>query len=395
MNEATSLLVALSAAAQRLPDSASRSLCSCCAATVKAYRLAWREPANNKRLEALHAELARLFRVLCDNGMYTNPVACEDDETKPRIVLPGGDALQEEFRELKTLSIMNRNGVGELPLMYTLLLMCRSLAKPRAAPLPPAFLDDVGDVILLRVPAHLEINLRPFSTELKTRYDVIRALYSMQMLGYLSDMPVEKPTSRRWAETTRLLTNGTCLAISPHVPDQFRLPFDMLQSAFALERYARAGATLVVNPNERTPREVFKLLRSRLKTLAASADRDAPQSKRLLKLGITTMIRFMSYMEPELGRSIYKFLRHGGVVARVRHSQMFRALRTNAERLRFVNFLNTQGEATPKALRGRFQKYFVDRRLIFSRDRRSFELEAPAAAGEKRRRTVMLRMTAN
>ena len=370
------MLSALGESADRLKDSQAVSIRAHRAAALEACRSFWRHPGNDKLFKSACDMLQRLFGALWHDPSHPDPALLERPKGKARPSLPSAQNVRKGFDRLKPFCIVNDGGAGEVVLMYVLLLLYRNLCKPQATPYDPAMATAVGDVLELRPPACPDDNLAPFSFELKTRHHAVRILYAMEKLGCLTDALTGKPNHEERVEITEVFTNELCRSASAYIPDYLRPEFDILDVAFGLRAHACADGSLARRRDDRTPRDLFRLLCRRIKEFNLSKDHNA-RRKRLLKLGVTAIVRFMAYVEPSLGRAMYRFLRKGGAIARVRHEQMFQVLRNNSARLHFLNFLHAHGRLTPERLVRRFQEHFGAAKLRFVSEQAGFELISP------------------
>ena len=376
MTPETELLSALAESADRLKDSQAVYIRACRVAALDAYRACWRQPGDNKLFASACEMLKRLFSALWHDPRHPDPALLERPKGKPCPRLPSADNLRKDLDRLKSFCIVNDSGAGEVVLMHVLLLLHRNLCKPQATPHDPAMATAIGNVIELQPPACPDDNLAPFSFELKVRHHAVRVLYAMESLGCLSDVLTGKPDREERGEITNVFTNELCPSAAAYIPEHLRPEFDVLDTAFGLRAHAFADGSADRRGDDRTPWDLFRLLCRRLKEFDLSKDHNA-RRKRLLKLSVTAIVRFMAYMKPSLGRAMYRFLRRGGAVGRVRHEQMFLVLRNNTTRLRFLNFLHAHGQLTPERLAQRFQKHFGAAKLRFVSEQAGFELISP------------------
>ncbi len=205
-------------------------------------------------------------------------------------------------------------------------------------------------------------------------------MHSMAKLGLFSNAPVGDLSIQDQAEARELLTDKLRAAASRYIQRRNRLPFNILDKATALEEYARAHAAGHAPADDRNPEELFLRLRHWIKKIPDDEDTDASRKQRLVNLGVAGMVRAMAHLEPTLAQNVYRFLRGGRHIKKVRHSRMFKLLPNNAERLRFVNCLYIQGKQNPVYYLDRFQRHFPGEKLRFVHKDVGFTLEPAEAA---------------
>ena len=381
MLEATELLTALSDSADPLKDAEGVVLRSRRLDAIEAFNAAWKNPADKKLFNTLRAAFKQLVKALRDNHLYPNWALLEREGQKKLALLPSRSSLHHDFNQLKHFCVVNKHGVGEVPLLYTLFLILYNLCLRKTMP-STALIKGIGDVILLRPPVDHVDNTSPFNTELVARYYAVRLLCGIKQLGCLDEIPVSKVTIDERIKIANLFSGKRRAAAGAYVPESLRRAFEVTDAALALEAYAIAASENAAPRDARSPAKLFDQLVQQLKQFKGSEIRNAPQNARLLKLGVSALIRVMSYVKFSLGQQMYTFLRSDRYIAIVRHSQMFKALPEGLERLRFLNFLYANGRLKPRYFIKRFQPHFGDNRLIFLDEETGFELASPPARSQ-------------
>jgi len=374
-------LTLLGESADWLKDAANASVRDHRIAVLEAYRAAWLKPTNKERHRILRETLERLLEALRHNHLYPDGVIL-GKATDGRIrFLPTTDTLRKDFEQLRDFCVINRFGIGEVHLLYIVLLLCRMLYRWETQPYDQMLADAVGEVVHLRVPIYRADNLAPFSTELQARYHAVRLLRSMKRLGLLDDSPGVRLSPQDQAEIAALLADKLRPAAADYIQRRHQLAYLILDTASALEAYARAHAANRAPLDERTPEEIFVGLRHGLRRLASRRSVGEARRGRMHSLGIAAVVRAIAHVDPLLGRKMYSFLRTAKCMARVRHERMFKRLPNNSERLAFLNFLYTNGSQNPVYYIQKFEDHFKGDTLRFVRKEVGFHLErAPESA---------------
>ena len=156
-----------------------------------------------------------------------------------------------------------------------------------------------------------------------------------------------------------------------------RVSFAILDTASALEAFARAHAASRMPTDARSPEDLFQSLRHQVHKMDRKEE-DAPnpdQPQRLRNLAVASTVRAMAHVDAELGQKMYAFLRSSHHMPRIRHSRMFRLLPNGAEKLRFINFLYANGKQNPVYYVERFADQFPGQKLRFVSKTSGFTLE--------------------
>jgi len=375
MAEETGLLTTLGDSADWLKDKEDISLRTRRLTAVEAYRTAWSDPAGEDTLKSLKVALVHLIETLRANHLYPDQASLERDEGKRRVILPEPKTLSEDFARLKHFCVVNKHGIGEIPLMYSLFLVFRALCGGGEMPHIITTVEGIGDVVLLRAPVDHVDNTAPFSSELAARYHAVRLVCGMKELGCLDEPPSDKLSSEKRAGIADLFLASTRAAAAPYIPERLRPAFEFLGASFALEEQADTPPEIGVLRDPQPAEKLFRRLVKYLKQFKASPAREKSRNQQLLKLGVAALVKAMPCVEPSLGVRMYNFLRNGRHIATIHHSQMFRLLRRRSERLRFLNFLYANGKLQPRYFIRKFQRHFGKRKLRFRNEEVGFELE--------------------
>jgi hypothetical protein len=279
--------------------------------------------------------------------------------------------------------VINRFGIGEAHLLYVVLLLCRVLYLPQRTPYDQALEEAVGDVLFLRVPVYRADNLSPFSSEVKARYHAVRIMHSMMKLGIFEGGAIVRISAQDQVEARDLLSNELRAEAATYIQAEHRHAFEVFDTASALGAFAHSHLAGQAPLDERTPEELFTHLRHRLRRLHEDSNMSADVQGRIMNLGIAAIVRAMTHADPALGQEMYVFLRSRKYKPTVRHSRMLEVLPSNAERLRFLNFLYLKGKQNPVYYLDRFQRYFPAEKLHFASKAAGFVLEPSSAGGTK------------
>ena len=368
-------LTLLGESADWLKDAEGTSIRDRRVAALEAYRSAWAESANETRHEALRQSFARLLEALRHNHLYPDAALLDRGTDGTVVFLPSPDSLRKDFERLHDFLVVNKFGIAEVHLLYIAFVLLRTYYQAKPAAYDRILEQALGDVLMLRVPIYRADNLAPFSSELKARYHAVRILGGMRKLGLLEEGPVGKLTPEDHAEVVALLSDELRPAATEYIQRPHRFAFVILDTASALEAFARAHAAAHAPLDERTPQELFSRLRRRLRKLSTRQEVGPVLRDRLLNLGVAASVRTMAHVDAELAQKIYGFLRTGKNNPRVRHTRMFQFLPNSAERLRFLNFLYTHGKHNPVYYIEKFQRHFPDEKVRFVRREIGFILE--------------------
>jgi len=375
MPDEMSLLTFLGESADWLKDAKGVSVRDHRVAAIEAFRAAWAMPTDDSLHEAFRSALTPLFEAARHNQLYPEGalLAGEKEEGGVRY-LPAAAKLRQDFARLRDFCVVNKFGLGELHLSYFVFMLCRMHYQPEGTPYDQVLQEAIGDVLLLRVPIYRADNLAPFSSELKAHFHAVRVLRAMKKLGLCDEQPVGKIAPQDQEEMTRLLADPLCPAAGKTIQRPHRAAFKVLDSASALEAFARAHAASRMPLDSRSPEELFGLLRQQLKKLPNNAAVGPARRARLLNLGTAAIVRAVAHADAPLGRSLYAFLRSKKHLPSVRHSRMFTLLPNNSERLRFLNFLYRNGRENPMVYVERFERHFQGQKLHFEHKDVGFSL---------------------
>ncbi len=381
MADVVGALTVLGESADWLKDADGASIRDHRLAALEAYRAAWARPTDERLHKNLRGAVADLFRALRHNHLYPDDILLGKRKNgKPRF-LPEPISLRKDFEQLTNFCVVNRFGIGEIHLLYLVLLLCRMLYQMAKVPYDQMIEQAVGDALFLRVPIYRADNLGAFSSEVKARFHAVRVLRCMRKLGLFNDDPVEKITPQDEALARELLSDKNCVEAGRCVQEPHRAAFQVFDAASALEEHVRAHAASRVPLDERTPSELFNRLRHRIRRLTGRSKTGKVRRDRLMNLGVAAIVRAMAHVDHVLGQRMYSFLRTKSTSRpTVRHTRMFRLLPNNTERLRFLNFLYQHGNQNPIYYLRKFGPLFPKRRLRFVRKEVGFALEKPPAS---------------
>ena len=374
------LLTFLGESADWLKGPGGVSICDHRVAALAAFRAAWSKPADEEAHEGLRSKLTRLLDALRHNHLYPDAVLLGSAEDGSVQFLPSPADLRKDFERLRDFCVVNKFGIGEVHLLYVVFLLCRSHYQPEPVAYDQVLEEAVGDVLLLRVPIYRADNLAPFSSELGAHFLAVRLLRCMKKLGLFDDAPVGKPSPKDQAEMSELVADPLCPVAGKYIQKPHRVAFDVLDTASALEAYARAHAASRAPLDPRSPDELAARLRRRIRKLDSYSDIGPARLERLQTLGAAAMMRAVAHVDSVLGQNMYSFLRSKRHKPFVRHSRMFQFLPNNAERLRFLNFLYTHGKQNPVYYVNKFQPHFPGEKLRFVRNEVGFTLEPSSEA---------------
>jgi hypothetical protein len=321
----------------------------------------------------------RLFDALRQNQLYPEAIILGRSADKTAHYLPSAENLRKDFELLRNFCVVNKFGMGEIHLLYIVLLLCRTLYL--GSPLrDPTLEDALSDVLFLRLPVYRADNLGAFSVEVKARFHAVRIMYSMKKLGLFDETVVHTISPQDQAEVRELLAHDLAREVERYIQKRHRLAFLVLDSATALEEYARAHAAGRVPSDERTPDELYHHLRHRLQNLSEPPMLPPAMQSRIANLAVAAIVRALPHVEVSLAQRMYSLLRSGKRLPSVRHARMFEVLPNNAERLRFLNFLYLRGKERPGYYVGRFERFFPGEKLHFISREAGFEL-TPSSEG--------------
>ncbi len=385
MSDDLSALTLLGESADWLRDQRGVSIRDHRLEVLETYKTAWSRPTHEPRHEKLRTALVRLLDALRQNHLYPSTVTLGRHKSGAPRFLPSPPTLRNDFEHLRDFCVVNKFGIGEVHLLYFVLLLCRMLHHSDATPYDLVLEGSVADVILLRAPIYRADNLVPFSSELRARLHAVRILRGMKKLGLFSEVKAGEFGPRDQAEVMDLLLDKSKLAAVAYIQRAHRLAFHILDEASALEEHARADASEHMPIDERSPEEIYLGLRKRLKRLAKRPEVGPALLERLFNLGVAATVRALSHVDPALGVKMYAFLRSSTSGRRVPHSRMFQLLPSNAERLRFLNFLYMNGKRNPMYYVEQFEGHFGSERLRFVRKEVGFTLGRDAGKQTGRR----------
>ena len=383
MSDDLAALTLLGDSADWLKDTGGVSVREYRLAALEAYRSAWASPASKSRFATLQVVFGRLFDALRHNQLYPEAVVLGRSSDKTVQYLPSPENLRKDFELLRNFCVVNKFGMGEIHLLYVVLLFCRTLYQA-----PPTLRDQkleetVADVLFLRLPVYRADNLGAFSSEVKARFHAVRMMHSMKKLGLFEDVIGHAITAQDQAEARELLANEISNEVDRYIQKRHRLAFQVLDAATALEEYTRAHIAGRAAVGERTPDELFRRLRHRLRNLAGHMEVPSAMQSRIANLGIAGIVRALPHVDVLLGSEMYAFLRNGKWIPTVRHARMFELLPNNAERLRFLNVLYLRGKQNPAYYVERFVQYFPGDTLRFVGKDTGFALESSSEASAK------------
>lgn len=209
-----------------------------------------------------------------------------------------------------------------------------------------------------------------------------RFLDAMRRLGLLDDAPFAEKPGSDWPEISAVLADPVRPELVRHIPRQYHTAFDVLDCALSLAtRFSGAAGGRDEAPEYRRPAELLiRRLRYRLDLLHRGGAGTFAHGRRLLRIGLTALVRTMVQIGPPLNRKLYRFLRLGKHVPRLPHDEMFQLLPDNAERLALLNFLHREGRFEAERLLRTYRRHFDDKQLRFAPDGQGFSLSGPVAA---------------
>ena len=371
------LLAFLGESADWLKDANGVSIRDHRIAVLDAFRAAWEEPTDDALHEALRKAFTPLFEGLRHNQLYPDGAILGRLQDESIHFLPAPANLRKNFETLRGFCVVNKFGAGELHLLYLVLMLCRMHYQPKGVAYDQVLEEMVGDVLFLRAPAFRADNTAQFSSELKAHFHAVRILRVMKRLGLCGEDPVEKISSQDQSEMTGLLADPISAAAGKAMQTTQQAAFNVLDTASALEAFSRAHEAGRMPLDSRSPEELFRQLRRQLKKLPSHAIIGPNRRRRLHNLGIAAMVRAIAHVDVSLGQSMYGFLRNRKYDTYVRHSRMFDLLPGNAERLRFLNFLYTNGSENPIFYITKFERFFQGHKLRFERRDVGFSLQPP------------------
>ncbi len=352
-------------------------------AAIEAYRSAWASPASKSRFATLQVVFGRLFDALRHNQLYPEAVTLGRSSDKTVQYLASPENLRKDFELLRNFCVVNKFGMGEIHLLYIVLLFCRTLYQ-----VPPTLRDEtleeaVADVLFLRLPIYRADNLGAFSSEVKARFHAVRIMHSMKKLGLFDEAMVHTISAQDQAEVRELLGDELSSDVERYIQKRHRLAFQVLDAATAIEEYARAHSAGRAAAGERTPDELFRRLRHRLRNLAGHAEVPPAMQSRITNLGIAGIVRALPHVDVLLAGEMYAFLRNGKWIPTVHHARMFEVLPNNTERLRFLNVLYLRGKQNPAYYVTKFEQFFPGEKLRFTGKDTGFAFESSSEGSAK------------
>ena len=349
-------------------------------AAREAYRAAWLHPKDDAADAEFRSAAGKLIEALRHNHLYPEGMVLGEDPEGANRYLARLETVRKDFEQLRDFCVVNRFGIGEIHMLYFVLLLCRILFESTERPYDEMLQEAIGDVTYLRVPIYRADNLAPFSSELQARLHSVRLMRAMQKLGMFDDSPRVKLTTNDQSEIASLLADRLRAEAAEYIQRRHKIAYSTLDTASALEAYARAHAANRAPLDERSPEEIFAQLRHAIRRLGRRTSISDARRERMQSLAVAAIVRSIAHVDTMLAKKLYSFLRSGRNMPTVRHGRMFRLLPNSAERLGFVNFLYTNGSQNPVYYIDRFEKYFDDDKLRFVRKEIGFHLDR--AAGE-------------
>jgi len=341
----------------------------------EAYRAAWLHPADDALDTELRVAVGKLIDALRHNHLYSEGMTLGTELTGERRYLADLKTVRRDFEQLRDFCVVNRFGIGEIHMLYFVLLLSRMIGRVGEYPYDEMLQEAVGDVVYLRVPIYRADNLSPFSVELQGRLHTVRLVRAMQKLGILDDSSRAKLSAQEYSEISALLSDPLRAEADAYVPPDCKEPYAIFDTASALEAYARAHAANRAAVDDRSPEELFAGLRHTLRRIEDVPGISEARAERLRNLAVAAVVRACAHVDTVLGRKMYSLLRKGNIFPSVRHGRMFKLLPNDSERLNFLNFLYTNGTQNPVYYVERFQKYFEGDKLRFVRKEIGFTLE--------------------
>lgn len=204
----------------------------------------------------------------------------------------------------------------------------------------------------------------------------------MRRIGLLNDAPLTENLRKDWPEIAAIFADSARPGFARYIPRQYHTAFDVLDCALSLttrfSSAARGAAGRDEAPGYQRPSELLiRRLRYRLQLLHQAGGVTFASGKRLLRLGLTALVRTMAHIEPPLNRKLYRFLRAGKHIPRVPHDEMFLLLPDNTERLALLNFLYKEGRFKTDRLLRTYQRHFDGAQLCFAGPDQGFTLGSP------------------
>ncbi len=225
MGDELSALTLLGESADWLRDQRGISIRDHRLKVLERYRAAWSHPTHNLRHEKLRTALVKLFNALQHNHLYPAAAILGRHKSGALRLLPSLAALRKDFEQLLDFCVANNFGIGEVHLLYFVLLLCRMLHQAKNTPYDMVLENGVGDVLFLRVPVYRADNLVPFSSEVKARFHAIRMLRCMNKLSLFSDMPAAEFGPQDQAEAMGLLADELRPAAAQFIQRPHRVAF--------------------------------------------------------------------------------------------------------------------------------------------------------------------------
>jgi len=367
-------LALLGESADWLKDAGGASVRDRRLAVLEAFHDAWRSPSSDTRHNALRAAMVPLFNALRHNHLYPADYLLGKPEQGADGYLANPDNLRKDIDRLQVLCVSNKFGIGEVHLLYHTYLLYRSLHLENAA-YDEVVEQKLADIIFLRQPVFRADNLGVFSTELMARFHTVRILRCMKVFGLLDDKPLERISQEYRAETREVLADELRKPAEEYILKPHHLPFVILDTASALEAYARAHAASAAPRDERSPEKLFHRLHRHVRHLDREETIAPRRTERLLNLAFAAIVRAMAHVDPTLAQRMYTFLRSRRHKNPVRHVRMFQLLPNDSERLHFLNFLFAHGKQNPAYYVERFQSCFENHKLRLAGKTSGFVLD--------------------
>ena len=343
-------------------------------AVLEALHDAWQSPVNPAAHEALRAAMVPLFNALRHNHLYPDEHIFGKPEDGAAAYLVNPQNLRQDLERILGLCVTNKFGVGEAHLLYHTFLLYRSLHLDNT-PYDKVVEKTLADILFLREPVYRADNIGVFSTELLARFHAVRLIRCMKAFGLLDANPPSEISQADQTAARELLADELRQPAATYILHPHHLPFTILDTASALEAYARSHAASRTPLDERSSEELFLRLRHQVRKLDLAETIGPKRARRLTNLAVSAIVRALAHVELPLGQKLYTFLRSKQHKARVRHSRMFQFLPNPKERLRFLNFLVAHGQQNPVYYVERFQRVFPDHKLRFVSKTAGFTLE--------------------
>lgn len=206
----------------------------------------------------------------------------------------------------------------------------------------------------------------------------------MRRLGLLDDAPLTEDLRKDWPDIAAIFADSARPEFARYIPRQYHTAFDVLDCALSLTMRFSGAAGEAAGRDEapgyqRPPELLIRRLRYRLALLHGAGGATVASGRRLLRLGLTALVRTMAHIEPPLNRKLYRFLRTGKRIPRVPHDEMFLLLPDHIERLALLNFLYKEGRFKADRFLRTYQRHFNGAQLRFAGNGPGFTLGGPPA----------------